>query len=74
VIEYREVPVTKVVIEHVPLELTADCPPDYKLPAEGALTFDDVIARLESVETANTDCRRKLAIIRQRYSPPADNP
>lgn len=74
IIEYRDVIVEKPVVQPLPGELLADCPPDFALPARGSLTVDDALSRLESLETAVSECRKKLQILRETYAPGGNIP
>lgn len=61
----RTVEIPTPVVEKLPESLTADCQPDYELPAGGALPVSALLSRLSSVEDALATCRYRLAQIRQ---------
>lgn len=59
----RPVRVPVPVVQALPAEQVADCPPDYPIP-DAELTVRQVIERLHSVEAALAACRGRMAGIR----------
>lgn len=53
------------VVQALPNELVADCPPSFEYDPARPVTVRDLVDRLDAVEDALAICRRNLALLRE---------